>query len=121
MSDLKHKAGVKAQYLVTRHIKLEQLDVYYLNQAIGELKNLSGVDTVSFDYKSKQLKVAYDATHCQFHSVRSVIEQHRLSLAENWWSRVKAGYYSFVDRNIKDNAKHEPICCNKIPPGSRKR
>ena len=121
MSDLKHKPGVKAQYLVTRHIKLEQLDIDCLNQAIDELENLYGVYSISFDYNSKQLKVDYDATHCQFYTVRNVIEQHQLNLAQNWWSRVKAGYYSFVDRNIKDNAKHEPICCNKIPPGSRKR
>lgn len=120
MSNSDHKSGVREGCLVTRQVKLEHIDAYHLSPLLGKLEKLYGVETVLFDKAGKRLTVSYDASHCQFHFIKRMIESHNFTLARDWWSCLTASYYSFVDQNIKDNANHEPICCNKPPSGSRK-
>lgn len=82
-----------------------------------EIDQLLGIDEVLFIHRADKLLLAYDPTHVDLDDIEAVVQRHGGEFAANWWNRVKAGYYRFVDQNVRDNAKHEPHCCHKLPPG----
>lgn len=115
MSDIDHRPGVKEANLVSRRLNLKGTDDKVVEALVAELDQLFGMDRVAYDATSGALDFAYDATHCSVDVVESIVNKHGAQFASNWWSRAKRGYYRFVDQNMKDNAAHEPHCCNKMP------
>ena len=65
-----------------------------------------------------------NATHCDLAGIEAVLQTHGADTSNGIWTKIKEGYYKFVDQNIKDNDEHDPHCCNAMPkalPGSRKK
>ena len=62
MTNTEHRLGVSEVSLVVRHLKLETTTKETLEQALAEIDQVYGIDTVSFDEKSHVLNLAYDAT-----------------------------------------------------------
>lgn len=121
MSKKEHRLGVSEVNLVVRHLKLEGATSENINSAIEEIDQLYGLDGVSFDEKSQVINLAYDASRLGIEGIEEILKKYELEVGHDWWTNLKEGYYSFVDQNVKDNAKHQPICCNKTPPGAGKK
>lgn len=124
MNDLEHRPGVKEINLVNRHLKLQGVTEENKEAIITKIDTLIGIESVSFDELTATLNMAYDATHCDLKGIETLLQAHGADTSDGLFTKIKEGYYKFVDQNIKDNDEHEPHCCNAMPkalPGSRKR
>jgi len=116
-----HRLGVTEVDLVVRHLKLESFEEKLLQQALTQIDQLYGIDDVSFDKSSAVLNLAYDASRINIDQIEKLLVEHQITISHDWWTQFKEGYYRFVDKNIKDNANHQPTCCNKVPPAAKKK
>ncbi|MPY24029.1 cation transporter [Shewanella psychropiezotolerans] len=124
MTDLDHRFGVKEANLVVRYLKLEGITPDNKNKLVASIDLIIGIDSVSYDESARTLKMAYDASHCDLDLFERLIQAQGADLSQGIWTRVKEGFYKYVDQNVKDNAEHDPYCNNALPkalPGSRKR
>lgn len=124
MTDLDHRFGVKEANLVVRYLQLEGLTVENKGKLVSSINQIIGIDSVSYDESAAILKVAYDASHCDLDLFERLIQAQGAELAQGILTRVKEGFYKYVDQNVKDNAEHDPYCNNALPralAGSRKR
>jgi hypothetical protein len=116
MTKKEHRLGVSELNLVVRHLKLEPTEHQQLQDAITEIDQIYGLDSISFDEKSHVLNLAYDASRICLDGIEDVLKRHDIEISNGWWSHFKEDYYKFVDQNIKDNAKHQPWSCHNRPP-----
>ena len=116
MRNMKHRLGVSEANLVSRHLKLADVDSKGIASAVGELDEIYGMDKVSFDESSRVLDVAYDASRTCIDCIEEILSKYHVEVSHDWWTRFKEGHYRFVDQNVKDNAVHVPFSCHKIPP-----
>ena len=121
MATITHKHGIHEKYLLMRHIKLEGVEPAGTQSIIDQLSELREIDNASFAFTGKNyvLSVSYDASikPQPLEDARQILDRHGITIARDWWTRNKVGYYEFVDQNVFDNARHEPWCCHKVPPG----
>lgn len=79
------------------------------------------VDSVWLNEDKQTLKVAYEAAHHNIDELIVIVEKHGASIKDSWCSRTKLGWQRQTDENIKNNARHEPHCCNKVLSGPKPR
>ncbi|MGE6812121.1 MULTISPECIES: cation transporter [unclassified Pseudoalteromonas] len=120
MSKFEHKVGVSEVNLVVRYLKLTNVDGTKVDAILHDIDTTFGVNKVSFEYEKQTLHVSYDATHCSLQSIKNTIKINGADISYDWWTNFKEGYYEFVDKNIRENAKHKPWSCHASPPGSAK-
>jgi len=108
----KHRLGVSKVNLVMRKLKLDPSDQHFLQQAIEEVDQLYGLDSVAFDEQKRMLRLAYDASRICIECVENILSKHGIAISQGWWNRFKVEHYRFVDQNIKDNIAHEPWNCH---------
>ncbi len=108
----KHRLGVSKVNLVMRKLKLDPSDQQFLQQAIEEVDQLYGLDSVAFDEQKRMLRLAYDASRICIECVENILSKHGIVISQGWWNRFKEEHYRFVDQNIKDNIAHEPWNCH---------
>lgn len=113
MTKKEHRLGVSEVNLVARHLKIENTSHEKIQATIEEIDALYGMDSVSFDDKSRVLNLAYDASRLCIDDVEKIMDKHGLEVSHDWWTHFKEGYYRFVDENVKDNAKRDPWSCHK--------
>ena len=121
MNKSEHRLGVSVANLVVRHIKVEQCEIVQIRATIDEINKLIGLDDISFDEKSNVLNLAYDASKVCIDGVEEILKRNGIAVSHDWWTKFKEGYYRFVDENVRDNSKHEPLSCHKPPPTSTKK
>ncbi len=123
MSDLDHRVGVTEANLVVRHLKLVGISKGDLETIITEIDGTFGIDAVSFEEAQNTLHIGYDATHCNLDGIETIIRKHGADISDDFWTKMKEGYYKFVDENVRENvrenAKHKPWSCHRVPPGQR--
>lgn len=123
MSELQHRPGVNEQSLVSRSLSLDtaQVTEEELEQILTELDQLPGIDSVDFQADKQWLQLHYDASHLNFEQIEACLNRHKIDATRGWLNRLKAGYYEFVDENIRANLKHQPHCCHttQLPPVKR--
>lgn len=116
-----HKPGIHENYLVTRRLKLTGLDPAGVDALVVQLNALPTVDEASIGMKGKRpvLKIVYDASVRiePLTEIEQTLARRGVQLANDWWSRLKYRNYQVTDQNIYDNARYEPSCCSKAPPG----
>jgi hypothetical protein len=121
MKDKTHKPGIHENYLMTRHLKIEGLDKALIDPLVDQLTSLPEVDDVAITVSrsSTVLNIAYDASICDhpLDDIKQALTMIGASIADDWWTHFKREYYTFTDQNAYDNSRHEPWCCNKVPPG----
>lgn len=115
MSNVNHKTGVTGVNQVTRKLKLSGVDEGKTEALVIETRQLPGMDTVEYLPASVTLICVYDAAQCGVDAVEKVLNGYGAQFASSIWNRLKIGYFRFIDQNIKDNAAHQPHCCNKVP------
>jgi len=113
MKKEEHRLGVSEVNLVKRHLKLEDSPFEIIKVAVDEIDKLYGMDSVSFDEKSRVLNMEYDATRLCIDGIEEVLKKHGVELSHGWWTHFKEGHYRFEDENVKDNAKRDPWSCHK--------
>ena len=111
----KHRPGVKEIWLMVRRLRLEGPVSANHQLIVQEIDKLLGVDAVSIDTKENLLNVAYYASKRQLDEIEDIVRKYECDIADSWWTHVKEDYYKFVDKNVKDNANHEPWSCHKRP------
>ncbi len=111
-----HRAGVNPGFLTRHTLSLTGLNSNSINELVAEIDELPGVDRVWLNERKQTLKIAYDASHHNIDEMIAIVDKHGTAIKDNWWSRTKLGWQRQTDENIKDNAKHETHCCNKMPP-----
>lgn len=117
MSEIIHKPGIHEAFRVKRHLKLQYRNDDRVHAIIEQIRQLDGVDTVELDGEARWLNVAYDASKLQFGQLTDMLREHGIEPEQGWWARCRYSWYGFTDQNIRDNARHEPHCCNKAPTG----
>tara|TARA_R110002094_G_scaffold131576_1_gene124631 strand:- start:219 stop:587 length:369 start_codon:yes stop_codon:yes gene_type:complete len=121
MKDTIHKPGIHENYLVSRHLELEGLDKGSIDALVEKLNELPEVDDASITMSggSVVLNISYDASTRQkpLDDIQQVLTSMGAEIADGWWNRFKQRYYATTDQNVYDNARYEPSCCNKAPPG----
>jgi len=100
-----------------RWIKIPALihdaDGAVIERALGEI---AGVHRIGINLSKKRLIVEYDASKLSYQAIADVLEKTGFPPSNNWWSRIKAGWYEYADSNSRENAKVPPsACCNKTP------
>lgn len=123
MNDFDHRPGVKEINLVYRYLKLEGVKQSNKDKIIESIDSVIGVETVSYDEQHSLLTLAYDATQCELDDFESLLQHFGADIDSGLWTKLKEGYYKFIDQNVKDNAEHDPLSSNSLPkalPGSRK-
>lgn len=120
-----HKPGIHEGFLVTRHIDLLECNDATAAAIVEVLGKEDSVDTVSLKPGSKnpnrkRLNIHYDASLTNIDYIAEIIRAGGGQIASNWLMRRRFSSYRFTDQNAHDNAKHQPACCNKIPPGAGK-
>ncbi|AFU97785.1 hypothetical protein [Simiduia agarivorans] len=121
MSKKEHRLGVSEVNLVVRHLKIDSGGVGNIQEAIGEIDTLYGLDGVSFDEKSQVLNLAYDASRLCLDGIEDVLAKHHIGVGHDWWTQFKEDYYKFVDGNVKDNVSHEAWSCHQSPIPKKRR
>lgn len=112
-----HRAGVSEAYLVKRHLRIETLEPGSAESLCDEINRIIGIDSVAIDPQTRQLDIAYDASVLNIDDIEAVFTRNGVAFAHGWWNRTKLEHYRFVDQNVRDNAKADPHCCSKPPPG----
>ncbi len=111
------KPGVHAGFLVKRKLKLAGLKAEQLAELEGQLDNIIGVDQVQLQTTPMQMRVAYDASQTDMNTLLHVLAEAGVEPDSGWWTQFKLNWDRQIDENIKANAKHQPHCCSKPPPG----
>tara|TARA_R110001583_G_scaffold116670_1_gene267457 strand:+ start:45 stop:410 length:366 start_codon:yes stop_codon:yes gene_type:complete len=121
MSDLDHRVGVKEANLVTRNLRLSNVNEKNRDVLMKEIDQLFGIDEAVFNTKEESIYLAYDASNLNLDGIEEVIRKHGADIHNDWWTHTKEDYYKFIDQNVKDNSNHTPWSCHKTPPGARKK
>ena len=121
MSNFDHRVGVSEANLVTRNLRLSNVNDDNREALMEEIDRLFGIDEAVFNTEEKSIYLAYDALNLNLDGIEDVIRKHGANIHDDWWTHTKEEYYKFVDQNVKDNAEHTPWSCHKSPPGSIKR
>ncbi|MEH6650320.1 MAG: hypothetical protein V7707_09875 [Motiliproteus sp.] len=121
MKDKIHKPGIHVNYLVSRHMCIEGLGESLIEPLVAQLSALVQVDDVSITRNGSKsmLNIAYDASvrPQPLDDIKQALATMGACIADDWWARFKQRYYEFTDQNVYDNARLQPHCCNKAPPG----
>ena len=116
MANKDHRLGVDEVNLVKRRLRVIEPNEEAMAQAVEEIDAIYGMDEVVYDAEAHELYVAYDASRICLNCVEEILKAERVAIDQGWWNRFKEEYYKFIDQNVKENAKHEPFSCHKIPP-----
>jgi hypothetical protein len=80
----------------------------------------TGIKSVDGHPGARQLKVRYDATRTDYSNVCQRIEELGAAPRNSRWQRLLAGWYGWLDGNLRENAAApEGACCNKPPQRRR--
>lgn len=112
-----HKPGIHEAFLVKRKLKLAGLHPDQIAELEAKFGELIGVDRISFQANPMLMRVAYDASQTDMNSLLQLLAEDGVEPDAGWWTQFKLNWDRQIDDNIKANAKHQPHCCSKPPPG----
>ena len=115
MNNLTRRPGVKEANLVIRNLRLNNVREANRHPLLDEIDHLFGIDDVSYNDEENKIYLAYDASNLCLDGIEDIIQKHGAEIHDDWWTHTKESYYKFIDKNIKDNAEHIPVCCHKPP------
>lgn len=110
-----HRPGIKPNFLMKRRVGLTKIDDVKAAAIVSAIDSVTGIDKVSFNTDRLRLELIYDASQVDFDHFLNIVKQNGVEVGNDWWSRLKHGWYQFTDENAKANADHKPSCCNKPP------
>ena len=114
-----HRQGVSEGYLIKHKLRLTGLTSENAEDIRSEIDNMISVDGVWIDFEKHTIKMAYDASRHNIDEMRSIIRKHGADISPDGWNQLKLRWDRVTDSNIKENAAHEPFCCNKVTANRR--
>jgi len=113
------KSGVSASndaFVVQRSLRVSsvhpQNDVKALHHSLATKK---GVKTVDIDTNRTRLRITYDAAQIGFDVIEKILANAGYPPDVSWWSRIKSGWYRYLDENARINAKSKGGACCSNP------
>lgn len=100
---------------------LPSTPVNNVDAVLARLISMPGVEHVYFMEKKHRIDIQYDGATINIADILPILAQKDVAIKNSWWQRRRVGYYLFVDKNVRDNAHFQPVCCNKPPSVRRKR
>lgn len=110
-----HRQGINPGFLTKHTFRLTGVEYANIRELVTELETQPWVDKVWLSNDKQSLKIAYEASLHSIDELIAIIEKHGALIRENWWSSLKIGWQRQTDENIRNNARHQPHCCNKVP------
>ena len=111
-----YRDGVNPGYLVKRKIGYQRQGQLSLDPVIVKLDALLGMQQVTHLEKKCTLVFSYDGSKLDIDQILEILVAANLTLKTGWWATRTLNHYRFIDQNVRDNAKHVPVCCSKPPP-----
>lgn len=104
-----------AAYYVSRAIAVEQPSST-LNK-LNEVKcRLPGLQELKLNMQRARLTVTYDSAVVSFSTILMQLANAGILPIDSRWSRLRAAWYSYTDRNAAEQAHTRPKgCCNRVP------
>jgi len=103
-------------FVVVRKLSMSlSTPIENLNKAQVSLQQQTGVKSIEYLESKHRMDVTYDASVINIAQILGMLEMTEVSVVKSRWQRYRIGYYRFVDKNIYDNARYNPVCCNKSP------
>lgn len=87
-----------------------------LEEAERTVLELPGVLSVTGDMKKGQVIVRYDASQIAYQMILNTLRNVGFTPLNNWWNRMKGGWFQYTDTNARDNAKARSAACCSRPP-----
>jgi hypothetical protein len=115
-----HRPGVHEGYLVSHTLKVTDLTEDKSGAVLNDIDSQIGVDTTSVDPDHSEITVSYDASVIDMDTICQHLQQQGVGIDPGWWNQFKLNWDRQIDQNVKDNAAHEPSCCNKPLSGQRR-
>ena len=84
-------------------------------QSLARLRAEPGVLEVCWDASASTLELGYDVLETDSSALEAWLVAAGWRPRNDRWSRLRAWYRRFSDRNLRDNARHRPACCNRPP------
>ncbi len=110
-----HKSGIHEAFLVKRCIRLTEFSSKQATILESQIGDITGIDHIKLDSSQYTMQIAYDASVTSIDAAIEQLEPQGIKPDTGWWTGFKLGWIRQIDRNVRDNAKHQPHCCNKIP------
>lgn len=110
-----HRTGISPGFLTKHRLVLQGLNDINANAIVAELDQLPCMDSVIINRKKQSIKLHYDASRHHIDEMIAIVIKHGATVKEGWWNHIRLGWQRQIDQNIKENAQHEPHCCNKNP------
>lgn len=77
------------------------------------LQGLDGVRSVKVSDAGRQVSVVYDRTRLDYGQIETALERAGFPAAKSLWSRMKAGWFRYLDTTARENARAPaPPCCS---------
>lgn len=106
---------LNAAFVAHRSLKMQRMQDHDSTQIIQAcLAELEGVLTTEVNVSRMRLTVTYDAAQTDFGSIEKTLRDAGYPPENGWWSKLKSGWYRYLDENAQTNAKSKGgACCGK--------
>lgn len=115
IDELKKAEIGRLAFEVTRKIPLAFSARVRWQNAASKLLAIEPIHGASIDQQGR-LRINYDASLIGISDIESLLDELGIERDTSLWWRIKAGWYSYVDENIKTNAcSSNGVCCTRPP------
>lgn len=104
-----HVVEINEAFVVHRKLPLAKA---LTDEDVEKLESIDGV--VRVETSERRLMIDYDASLVQIDQLLETLPQNALA-ASSLWQRMRLAMFRTTDENTRENARHVPHCCNKIP------
>ncbi|HKJ07693.1 MAG TPA: heavy-metal-associated domain-containing protein [Gammaproteobacteria bacterium] len=107
--------NVNAGSVVTRKVTVPDIRAPGAQDAVREgLGGCSGVLAVRPDVERLRVRVTYDASRVDFDQLMAHLEAAGYPAARDFWSRVKAHWFQYLDGNVRaGSGGGGGACCSR--------
>jgi hypothetical protein len=101
-------------FMVHRSLRMGDVrDEKSMQTICDRLGLLEGMQKIEVEPGWGKITITYNAAQLGFAEVEKALVEIGFPSAVGWWSRVKAGWYRYLDENAQSNAKSKGgACCN---------
>jgi|GEM_PF-2134014 len=111
-TDTTHES--QSAFTVTRCFPVDETDIEKLERA---LTGNDAIEAVARHRLCKGVAIRYDSARVGYADIELALAHAGIPLRHSRWTRIKAGWFRFVDENAKSNAASKGGACCSRPPG----
>ena len=104
-------------FRLKRTVRLDGITQEQSQKIQSRFADNPNVENLSFDLNSKTMTTQYHGAYVSIDNILDILDELGVKSSQRFRDRIKLGWYRYGDENTRDNARLEPFCCSKIPPG----